>query len=332
MGVINTNISSLIGLNNIRLTNLGLQKTLEKLSSGLRINVGADDPSGLAIAKGMEAQIGGIRTAVQNAEDGISLIHTADGSLSETHDMLMRMRDLCVRGANEAVMTAYDQQKLSDEFVSLKSELYRKSQAVTFNTKQIFTGTTYGYSIRMSANSGLVSTYVISAVDSVALQIGPDNGTYFRIMVSLPHMTLSGLNLTNKIRIASARTVSAGGSAVASGNIGGFGTIGVQGTYLLSVRDRASHALSWLNLVDNAIKRVSVVRAALGIQERRLDHIINDLKAEDVNISAAKSRIYDADMAVEISEFTRLQILQQSGTAILAQANAQPQSILQLLR
>ncbi|MFH1539703.1 MAG: flagellin, partial [bacterium] len=140
MGVINTNISSLVGLNNLRLTNLGLQKTLERLSSGLRINVGADDPSGLAIAKGMEAQIGGMRVAVQNAEDGISMIHTADGSLAETHDILMRMRDLCLRGANEAVMTSADQKRLSDEFVSLKAELSRKAQAVTFNKKRLFWG------------------------------------------------------------------------------------------------------------------------------------------------------------------------------------------------
>ncbi|MEW6201267.1 MAG: flagellin [bacterium] len=325
MGVINTNISSLIGLNNIRLTNLGLQKTLEKLSSGLRINVGADDPSGLAIAKGMEAQIGGIRTAMQNGEDGISLIHTADGALAESHDILMRMRDLTVRAANEAVMTQADQQKLSDEFVRLKDELYRKSQAVTFNTKQIFTGTTYGYSIRASngayTDGSTYTFYDVSAWDSVVLQIGPDNGTYFRIMVSLPHMTLSGLNLTGKVKLSTTGSY-----------IGGFGSTDSTGIYLGSVRERASLALKWLNWTDSAIRRVSEVRAALGIQERRLNHIIDDLKAEDINISAAKSRIYDADMAVEISEFTRLQILQQSGTAILAQANAQPQSILQLLR
>ncbi|MFA6450581.1 MAG: flagellin [bacterium] len=275
MSVINTNISGLIGLNNLRLTNLGLKTSLERLSSGLRINKGADDPSGLAIAKGMEAQIGGIRTAVQNAEDGINLIHTADGTLSETHDILMRMRDLAVRAANEATLTTADRTRLNNEFASLKTEITRKSSAVTFNTKVLFDGT---FSTR-------------------SLQIGPDNGVNFRLTTYIKSMAADSIGLV---------------AAVA-----------------LSTTALAQAAIT---LVNSAINQVSDVRSSLGIQERRLNYIISDLKAEDINISAAKSRIYDADMAVEISEFTRLQILQQTGTAILAQANAQPQSVLQLLK
>ncbi len=287
MSVVNTNISGLIGLNNLRLTNLGLQTSLERLSSGLRINHASDDPSGLAIAKGMEAQIGGIRTAVQNAEDGINLIRTADGSLSETHDILLRMRDLAVRAANEATLTTADMTRLDNEFKSLMDEIHRKSSAVTFNTKVLFDG-----------------TYSAGQV----LQVGPDNGATFRLSVTIPLLTVSGqLNLAS-------------------------------GANWMSVpADRrnllvASAAQSSIDFVNSAINQISDIRANLGIQERRLGHIIDDLKAADINISAAKSRIYDADMAVEISEFTRLQILQQSGTAILAQANAQPQSVLQLLK
>jgi len=279
MSVINTNVSGLIGLNNLRLTNLGLRTSLARLSSGLRINWAADDPSGLAIAKGMEAQIGGIRTAVQNGEDGINLIHTADGALEETQDILMRMRDLAVRAANQATLTTDDLDRLNDEFQTLVSEITRKSLAVTFNTKYLFSG-------------GFDTNYAGTQV----LQIGPDNGTNFRISVQIS-------------RVDGA-------------------TLGVTDDNLLSV----GAAQAAISAVNDAINRVSDVRAYLGIQERRLNHIINDLKAEDINISAAKSRIYDADMAVEISEFTRLQILQQTGTAILAQANAQPQSVLQLLR
>ena len=287
MSVVNTNISGLIGLNNLRLTNLGLQTSLERLSSGLRINHASDDPSGLAIAKGMESQIGGIRTAVQNAEDGINLIRTADGSLSETHDILLRMRDLAVRAANEATLTTADMTRLDNEFKSLMDEIHRKSSAVTFNTKVLFDG-----------------TYSAGQV----LQVGPDNGATFRLSVTIPLLTVSGqLNLAS-------------------------------GANWMSVpADRrnllvASAAQSSIDFVNSAINQISDIRANLGIQERRLGHIIDDLKAADINISAAKSRIYDADMAVEISEFTRLQILQQSGTAILAQANAQPQSVLQLLK
>ena len=294
MAVINTNISGLIGLNNLRLTNLGLKTSLERLSSGLRINKGADDPSGLAIAKGMEAQIGGIRTAVQNGEDGISLIHTADGTLGETHDILMRMRDLAVRAANEATLTTADRKRLDSEFQSLKTEITRKSSAVTFNTKVLFNGT----------------------FSTQALQIGPDNGLNFRLTTYIKSMAAGSIGLSTAVAGA---FFSAGGAA---------GAGGVAGAKLLfTVSAQAA-----IDLVNSAINQVSDLRASLGIQERRLGHIINDLKAQDINISAAKSRIYDADMAVEISEFTRLQILQQTGTAILAQANAQPQSVLQLLK
>ena len=292
MSVINTNISSLVGLNNLRLTNLGLQTSLERLSSGLRINKGADDPSGLAIAKGMEAQIGGITTAVQNAQDGISLIHTADGTLGETHDILMRMRDLAVRAANEATLTTADRKRLDSEFQSLKTEITRKSSAVTFNTKVLFNGT---FSTR-------------------ALQIGPDNGTNFRLTTYIKSMAAGSIGLSG-----AAPFYSAGGVAGAGGDAG---------AKLLFT----TSAQKAIDLVNSAINQVSDVRAALGIQENRLNFIINDLQAENINISAAKSRIYDADMASEISQFTKLQILQQTGTAILAQANAQPQSVLQLLK
>ena len=276
MSVINTNISGMVGLNNLRLTNLGLKTSLERLSSGLKINSAADDPSGLAIAKGMEAQIGGIETAIQNCEDGINLIETADGALSETHDILMRMRDLAVRAANEATLTSDDLARLDSEYASLQSEIDRKAHAITFNTKVLFDGT---FSTR-------------------ALQIGPDNGTNFRLTTYIKSMAA--------------------------------GSIGLSGAAICTLQVAAS-AQAAIDLVNSAINQVSDVRASLGIQERRLEYIINDLSAEDINISAAKSRIYDADMASEISEFTRLQILQQTGTAILAQANAQPQSVLQLL-
>jgi len=302
MSVINTNISALIGLNNLRLTNLGLQTSLERLSSGLRINKGADDPSGLAIAKGMEAQIGGIRTATQNAQDGISLIHTADGALAESHDILMRMRDLAVRAANQATLTTADIGRINSELTSLKNELARKSQAVTFNTKILFSGGTFG--------SGQV------------LQIGPDNGVNYRLTIQIDPMTKSGLYMVSGTNSGITCNFYCGGSLMISNMVSGP-------TMVQSAIGMAQIAIDYLN---TAINHVSDVRASLGIQERRLGHIIDDLAAEDVNISAAKSRIWDADMASEITEFTKLQILQQSGTAILAQANAQPQSVLQLLK
>ena len=190
----------------------------------------------------------------------------------------MRMRDLAVRAANEATLTTADRTRLNNEFQSLKTEITRKASAVTFNTKVLFDGT----------------------FSTKSLQIGPDNGTNFRLTTYIKSMAAGSIGL--------------------SGAAGGIG--------LLST----ASAQMAIDLVNSAINQVSDVRASLGIQENRLNFIINDLQAENINISAAKSRIYDADMASEISQFTKLQILQQTGTAILAQANAQPQSVLQLLK
>jgi len=264
----------------MRLTNLGLQTSLARLSSGLRINYASDDPSGLAIAKGMEGQVGGIRTAVQNGEEGINLIHTADGALAETQDMLLRMRDLAVRASNEATLTTADRTRLDNEYASLRTEITRKANGVTFNTKVLFNGS---FSTR-------------------SLQIGPDNGVNLRLTTYIKSMAANSIGLSN--------------AAAAS----------VNGLKTTASAQRA------ITLVNSAINQVSDLRASLGITERRITFIIDDLKAEDINISAAKSRIMDADMASEISQFTRLQILQQTGTAILAQANAQPQSILTLMK
>jgi len=284
MSVINTNINTQVGLNNLRVTNLQISGALEKLSSGFRINKAADDPSGLAIATGMTAQIRGIRVAIGNAEDNINLIQTADGALKETDAILQRMRDLAVRASNEAPLTSADRTKLNNEFVTMRAELDRKAAAVTFNTKAIMNG-----SVTNLATAGLKA------------QIGPDNGTVYRMSVIIPSTQAAALGAT-----AGALT----------------------GTNLTSV----TTAQKSINIVNSAIEEIAATRSALGVLQRRLGHVINDLTAQDINISAARSRIQDTDFATEISNFTKLQILQQSGTAILAQANAQPQSVLQLLQ
>jgi flagellin len=271
MSVINTNVNSLIGLTNLYKTNKGVSSTLEKLSSGYRINKAADDPSGLAIASTMTAQIGGIRMAIQNAEDGVNMIQTADGALAETDAILQRMRDLAVRASNDAVLTTDDLDRLNDEFIALKSEIDRKATAVTFNTKQIMNG----------------------SINADPLQIGPDNGHKLDVTISQVNTTRLAINNATISTIA--------------------------------------HANSSISAVNAAIENVAGKRSSLGVVQRRLGHVINDLMATDVNLTAARSRIMDADMAKEISEFTKLQILQQAGTAILAQSNAQPQSVLQLL-
>jgi len=281
--IINTNVSALIGLNNLRKTDNGLRIELERLSSGLRINKAADDPSGLAIATGMNAQIRGIQVATQNAEDTKNLIHTADGALEETTNILLRMRDLAVRSANEATLTSADMVRLNSEFRKLVDEIDRKSKAVTFNNKRLFSG----YSVKMA-------------------QIGPGQNSFFRITIAIRNLNAKSIVFST-----------------AAGNY--------TSVYNASI-SRASVARVALSRVQLAINVIGNVRARLGIQERRLDHIIDDLAAMQINISAAKSRIMDAEMGAEIAEFTRLQIIQQSGTAVLAQANMSPAGILQLLR
>ena len=258
----------------------------------------------------------GLRTATLNAQDGISLIHTADSSLNETHDILMRMRDLAVRASNTATLTSTDVSRINSEVQSLKAELTRKSTGVSFNSKILFSGGSFSAATQ-------------------TIQVGADNGATFRLTIQIWAMNASALymmsgvskrpliNSQNLTYIAQAPNFYNAGSLVIS-NI-----TTTTGTILQSAAFMAQMSIDWLN---SAINFVSDARAMLGIQERRLGNIIDDIKAEEINVSAAKSRIWDADMATEISEFTRLQILQQSGTAILAQANAQPQSILQLLK
>lgn len=269
--VVNTNASAIRGIASLQHTATQLQASLEKLSSGLKINKGADDASGLAIATIMSAQVGGVRQAMANAGDAISMIQTADGAMQETTNILLRMRDLAVKSANDATLTAADRTKLDTEYSALLSEISSKLTRVTFNTKAILNG----------------------AINAAPVQVGPGAGQAFKVTITAQ----TAANLT----------------------INGTGV------------DTLAGASAAISAVDKAISVVGAMRARIGTAQRRLNHIINDLTAQDVNMSAAKSRIMDTDFASEISNFTKLQILQQTGTAVLAQANAAPQSVIQLL-
>jgi flagellin len=209
----------------------------------------------------------------------MNLIQTADGALKETDEILQRMRELSVRAANEAVLTTADNLKLHAEFSSLMSELQRKANAVTFNTKKILNGST-------------------TLAAGAKAQIGPNNSTEYQLVIKIVDTRPAALN----------------------------GSIAAQ-----KITTTAS-AQAAITKISGAITSVAAIRANLGVLQRRLRHVVNDLTAEDTNISSARSRIQDTDFAAQISVFTKLQILQQSGTAILAQANAQPQSVLQLLQ
>ena len=271
---INNNINALFAQNKLTATNTGLTKSLEKLASGLRINRAGDDAAGLAISEKMRGQINGLNQAQRNAQDGISLIQTAEGALNETHSMLQRMRELAVQAGNDTNTTA-DRTKIVDELNKLKDEITRIANQTEFNTQKLMTG---GFS-------------------SKSFQIGAN--AQQTIDITVKDMTASaGLKLE-------AATINAA-----------------------SQKDGVS---ALITAVDTAINTVSNERSNLGTLQNRLEHTIANLQTSAENLSAAESRVRDVDMAAEMVKFTKNQILVQAGTAMLAQANMAPQSVLQLL-
>jgi flagellin len=247
-----------------------LGKSLEKLSSGFRINRAADDAAGLKKSEALRSEVGGNRMAVRNAQDGVSLVQTAEGALGEVHAILQRMRDLAVTAANTAANDGQAEQAEVDE---LLAELDAIGTRTRFSGNQVFDGTTRTFHV--GANS--------------ADQLG------------LSFDTLS------------AAALGAGGA----GNVSGV--------------DLTAAAAAAIDTIDTAITAVSDQRAELGATQNRLEHTIKNLSVAVENLSPAESRIRDTDMAAEMVTFTRNQILQQAGTAMLAQANAVPQSVLSLL-
>lgn len=275
MRIVN-NISAMNTNRVLGATDNAMGKTLEKLSSGLRINRAADDAAGLAISEKMRAQIRGMRQAVRNAQDGISFIQTAEGALNETHSILNRMRELTVQASN-GIYTGEDKDKLQEEFAQLRSELDRIADTTEFNTQVLLNGTFSG--------------------TSIAFQVGANEGQ--RISTEIGSMRAADLGISGGLSIGS----------------------GTTSTELDSV----------LNAIDGAIDTVSAERSKLGAIQNRLEHTISNLSVTMENLAASESRIRDVDMAQEMTEFTKNQILMQSATAMLAQANMKPQAVLQLL-
>ena len=286
MAIVNTNLNSsiLANLNTLRLTEYSIQESIQKLSSGLRINSAADDPSGLAIANRFEAQIRGVRQATINAEQTSSLVQTAYSVLNETDEILLRMRDLSLKVMNQATLTTSDIATLDTEFDSLRDEITRKGEAATFNTKNILDGT--------FASPGQFA------------QIGAGNGAQLSIIIeSMVAGTIA--NATNDL-------------------------VNVQLTSD-GINSSMGHAASALSVLDTSLEYLGTVQSSLGVQEYRLNSIVNDLTALEINTAAAKSNITDVDMAAEISHFAKLQILSQAGTAVLAQSNNIQQRIVGIL-
>ena len=290
--LINTNMASLMAQRNLSKSSNALGATFERLSSGLRVNSSADDAAGLSISDRMNATVRGLNQAVRNSNDTISLLQIAEGALGETTNALQRMRELAVQAANDTY-TYQDRQDLQKELNQLVSEINRIADTTQFNNQLLIQGSYSGGRI---------------------FQVGANiNQT---IIVSMTTMRASALGVDTE----------AAGAEV--GVMASFG----QGGSVNGANNNQSAANSAIQLLDNAIKSVTTMRADLGAYQNRFEAVIANISNMSLNTSQAKSRILDADMAAETAALTQNNILQQAGTAVLAQANQQPAVVLQLLR
>ncbi|KJR68241.1 MULTISPECIES: flagellin N-terminal helical domain-containing protein [Bacillus] len=329
---INHNIAA---LNTSRQLNAGSNsaaKNMEKLSSGLRINRAGDDAAGLAISEKMRSQIRGLDMASKNAQDGISLIQTSEGALNETHSILQRMSELATQAANDT-NTDSDRSELQKEMDQLASEVTRISTDTEFNTKKLLDGTAQNLTFQIGANEGQTMSLSINKMDSESLKVGT---TY---TVSNDQNTLTATDgstatWADEVKDADDKVTKAAGYYDAKGNVVASEKLAADSkvTKGIDISSSAKAASSALTTIKTAIDTVSSERAKLGAVQNRLEHTINNLGTSSENLTSAESRIRDVDMASEMMEYTKNNILTQASQAMLAQANQQPQQVLQLLK
>lgn len=393
---INHNIAALNTYRQLTGVNTASSKSLEKLSSGYRINRAGDDAAGLAISEKMRGQIRGLDQASRNAQDGISMIQTAEGGLNETHSILQRMRELAVQASNDT-MEAGDRTAIGEELKSLCAEIDRIGNTTQFNGKNLLNG---------SLSTSIDATSTLEVGDTLATAVGVTiaeisvsdaaGGTTYTFSGSGTTLTLTGNGKTQSLTVGamttaessqelnfadlgiSVKLVSQGNVAATGANIvTDVGTAGLtvvtaagstSATFAIgansgqtmnvsfsdmraselgdasdlntlvgtvaanSVVDTVAKAQTLITEMDAAIVDVSSQRGVLGAAQNRLEHTINNLNTSAENLTASESRIRDVDMAKEMMEFTKNNILSQAATAMLAQANQQPQMVLQLLQ
>ncbi|MFL6628743.1 MAG: flagellin domain-containing protein [Vitreoscilla sp.] len=278
---INTNIASLNAQRNLNMSQGSLATSMQRLSSGLRVNSAKDDAAGLAIAERMNAQTRGMNVAIRNANDGISMSQTAEGALSQVSNSLQRMRELAVQARN-ATNSSSDKDSLNKEFSQLQQEISRVLAGTTFNGKHILGADATSLTFQIGANTTADDTITIATTD-----MSQDT-------------TITAVTSTSTALID------------ASASLGAIGTV--------------------IDNIDAALDSVNDTRATYGATQSRFDAIITNLQVGVENQSAARSRIMDADFASETANMSRSQVLQQAGTAMVAQANQLPQQVLKLLQ
>ena len=285
--VINHNMSAMFANRQLGITGLSLDKDMEKLSSGMRINRAGDDASGLAVSEKMRSQIRGLNQAAQNAQNGISFIQTTEGYLQETTDLMQRIRELAVQSSN-GIYSDEDRMQIQVEISALVSEVDRIASSAQFNGMNMLTGR---FAQPMGEN-------VVTG--SMWFHIGANMDQRTQVYIG----TMSAMAL-------------------------GIREIGSEEKLSLATPEDANRAIG---TIDEALKKINKQRADLGAYQNRLELTVKGLNISAENLQASESRIRDADMASQMVEFTKNSVLQQAGTAMLAQANSQSQNVLSLLR
>jgi len=293
MAVVNTNISSSVAQNALMKNDRSLAKAMEQLSTGSKINSAADDAAGLAISTRMTSQINGLNVGIKNANDGISMINTAEGALIEVTNMLQRMRELALEASN-GTTDVKDRTYMNKEYQQLASEIQRVASKTEWNGRTILDNTADG-----------------SSSSAVEFQIGVDTGTTLQVDFG---------DFTN----VSGATMAAFSTSLSSATAG---TISATTTALAQTTSSAV-----VGAIDTAIDNVNSQRATLGAAANRLTHTVDNLTNVVLNAESTRSTITDTDYAEATSELARSQIIAQAGTAMLAQANQMPQTVLALLR
>jgi flagellin len=365
---INHNIAALNTYRQLNSASTNQSKSMEKLSSGLRINRAGDDAAGLAISEKMRAQVRGLDQASKNSQDAISMIQTAEGALNETHSILQRMRELAVQGANDTNVTQ-DRDAIQEELNELKNEIDRIGNTTEFNKQTLLNGglggtvdqdatTTTALAVTgvstVQTNGAAADTYSISVGTAGELTMTNSAGTKTQTIANATgaqELNFSEFGITIKTNAGyTADDLDASDVVVNSGsvtfqiganedqnlslNIRNMKTDGVLNLAAAGQVDVSDHdaAKATVTNIEDAITEVSKERSKLGAYQNRLEHTINNLNTSSENLTAAESRIRDVDMAKEMMEQTKNSILSQAAQAMLAQSNQMPQGVLQLLR
>ena len=346
--VVQHNLSAMNANRQLGITTSAQSKSTEKLSSGYRINRAGDDAAGLTISEKMRSQIRGLNQASTNAQDGVSLIQSAEGALNEAHSILQRMNELAVQGANDTNQSI-DRDAINEELSALTEELDRISQTTQFNKQNLLDGSFSGKRLQVGANTNQSISITINSMNAKAIGVKDDiisaakansvfTASAVDVEVRVSAATTSNLAVSTYTGVAGAagKVNSTGGTYIKSTAVStGASTFTASGLKsmtggALTVDDYAT-ANKTLSRVQSAINVVSKQRSALGALQNRLEHTIANLDTVSENTSAAESRIRDVDMASEMVEYSKNNILAQAGQSMLAQANQSTQGVLSLL-